>query len=68
MKSDITNDTYNSQGVECPFCGHVSNYSYELGDGGEGCGETDCGRCEKTFIWERVINVNYIGRERKIST
>lgn len=61
MKSDITNDTYNSDGVECPYCGYVDKDSWELGDGGEGCGEIECGECEKLFNWQRMISINYRG-------
>ena len=64
MKSDITNDTYNSEGVECPFCGHIDKDSWELGDGGEGTGEIECGDCEKTFTWERHISVSYSGKKK----
>jgi len=62
---DTEDETYNSEGVECPFCGWVNRDSWELGDGGEGCGEIECGECEKTFVWERCVSVNYTGRKLK---
>ena len=60
---DNEDETYNSEGVECPFCGYIDKDSWELGDGGEGCGEIECPDCEKTFLWERTISVNYTGRK-----
>jgi len=62
-----TEETSNNYGVQCPFCGHVNRDSRELGDGGEGCGETECGKCEKPFLWIRRISVTYYGRELKKS-
>ncbi len=62
MKSCISENTYNDKGVECPYCGHIDKDSWELGDGGEGCGETECGECEKTIIWVRNISVSYEGK------
>jgi len=54
-------ETYNHEGVECPYCGCVDRDSWELGDGGEGCGETECGECEREFTWARSISVSYKG-------
>jgi uncharacterized Zn-finger protein len=42
----------------CPYCGHIDRDSWELGDGGTD-GETECGACEKTYLWERNIIVEY---------
>jgi DNA-directed RNA polymerase subunit RPC12/RpoP len=55
-------DTYNNDQLECPYCHHKDRDAYELGDGGEGCGETECHRCGKEFRWVRTITVHYTGR------
>lgn len=52
-------DTYNHDGVECPHCHHVQRDSWELGDGGEGSGETECGACEELILWTRNVHVSY---------
>lgn len=54
-------ETYNREGVICPYCGYLDRDSWELGDGGEGCGETECGQCEKEFTWSRSFSVTYRG-------
>lgn len=54
--------TYSTEGVVCPYCGHEDRDSWELGDGGEGCGETECGECEREFVWVRTLSVSYSGR------
>ena len=55
------NETYNDDGLECPSCGKVDTDAWELGDGFEGCGETECGYCDKPIKWERIVSVAYKG-------
>lgn len=43
----------------CPYCGHADRDSWELGSSGVDSGETDCPNCERTYFWERVIEVSY---------
>lgn len=45
--------------VVCPYCGHEFTDSWELSgeDGQEG--ETDCGQCERLFLYYRNISVSY---------
>ena len=57
-------ETFDRDGVVCPYCGHKYRDSWELGDGGEGCGETECGSCDREFIWVRHISVSYTGRPK----
>ena len=53
--------TYEDTEVRCPYCLALQSNSWELGDGGEGCGEMECGKCEKEFIWARQLRVTYKG-------
>lgn len=53
--------TYEDSEVRCPYCLELQSDSWEFGDGGEGCGETDCENCEKEFTWARQISVTYKG-------
>lgn len=62
---DTEDETDNSEGLECPYCGWVDKDSWELGDGGEGIGEIECSDCEKTIAWERHISINYSGKKLK---
>ena len=62
QKMSTPQETRSRHGVTCPYCGHLDEDSYELGDGGEGCGETECGECGKPFAWVRSITVNYTGK------
>jgi DNA-directed RNA polymerase subunit RPC12/RpoP len=57
----IPETTYESENVKCPYCGEFQGDSWELGDGGEGCGEMECGSCEKEFAWAREFMVTYKG-------
>jgi uncharacterized Zn-finger protein len=43
----------------CPYCGGAQSDSWELegGDGEEG--ETDCGYCDRAFLYYRNISVTY---------
>jgi hypothetical protein len=62
-------ETHDHEGVICPYCGYKDRDSWELGDdGGEGSGETDCGSCERTFIWSRHISISYTGKPMKEET
>jgi len=57
----MIDETWNNDVLECPYCHHKCRDAYELGDGGEGCGETECGSCEREFRWSRSITVHYRG-------
>ena len=61
--SDIDTD-YTDETV-CPYCGYKEGDSWELGStgGGEEDGETECGNCEETYRWSRVISVTYNTRK-----
>lgn len=60
--------TYNHDFVECPYCHYEDRDSWELGDGGEGCGTTECGHCEREFQWSRTFTINYKGSPLKEKT
>lgn len=49
--------------IICPHCGYMYTDSWELGHTAEGTiidhGEEECERCEKVFIWEKQITVEY---------
>jgi len=51
--------SYSDDEVQWPYCGHEQGDSWELGRGGEGDGETECGECFKTFRWSRTLSVSY---------
>jgi hypothetical protein len=54
-------ETYEQSKVRCPYCLELLSDSWELGDGGEGCGEIECGHCEREFVWSRSFTVIYKG-------
>ena len=43
----------------CPYCGHKNRDSWELGDGGEECGEDECGECGEEYRWSRLVSISY---------
>jgi hypothetical protein len=51
----------------CPHCGHEERDAWEIdfGSGLEGEAEISCGRCEKDYIAERVVDVSYTTRKLK---
>ncbi len=49
---------YTSEAV-CPYCGHIDRDSWELGNGAEGCGVSECGECGKEYSYQRHISVSY---------
>jgi hypothetical protein len=59
MTKETTNEAEN---VRCPYCLELQSDSWELGDGEEGCGETECEDCGKEFRWAREISINYKGK------
>jgi len=59
--NDAVEETYGDT-LKCPYCGHPRRDSEELGDGGEGGGETECGSCEREFRWSRTLTVRYYGK------
>lgn len=47
----MTNETYNDQGAECPYCGHVNRAADSDGElYNESIGEWECGDCCKPFV------------------
>lgn len=49
-------DTRYTKNAVCPYCGCIINDSWELiGDSGE----INCDKCEKSFFYERYIEVTY---------
>lgn len=55
----IEPETNNTEGFECPFCHHIDEESYEIGDEIEGCGETFCNHCGTQYFWSRSITIHY---------
>lgn len=58
----MVEETYNDSNVRCPYCKKENSDSYELGDGFEGCGITECGVCGNEFQWQREIHIAYKGK------
>lgn len=56
-------DTFSTDYVVCPYCGHAMDTCYgyedfpELYEEGEH--EIECGECEKTFILETMVSYSY---------
>jgi hypothetical protein len=48
-------DTWHTQEVICPHCGHEHSDSWEFQDS---C-TTECHSCDKLFIMERNIEITY---------
>jgi DNA-directed RNA polymerase subunit RPC12/RpoP len=42
--------------IRCPYCRHEIDYSNEIDDD---MGTHDCAKCDKTFHFTRVVEVNY---------
>ena len=62
-------DTFSTDYVVCPYCGHAMDTCYgyedfpELYEEGEH--EIECGECEKTFILETMVSYSYETRRAK---
>jgi hypothetical protein len=52
------NTEYTTHAI-CPHCGYEDKDSWEIGDGGEGDFEVDCGHCDKPFLCSRQVSVYY---------
>lgn len=50
-------DTYNNQGVECPYCGHVHHIEGESYS--EHPEEMECHECEKSFMAWQEYSVDH---------
>lgn len=61
----LPEETLERDQLACPWCLKIQSDPWELGDGGEGCGETECDTCERTFIWGRSFTVWYTGKPKK---
>ena len=42
----------------CPYCGHEESDSWEIA-GDDDCGETECGSCDKKYLFSRSVSVSY---------
>lgn len=41
--------------IICPWCGHKNSDSWESDDNGE----EECGECEQSYTYERIVTVEY---------
>lgn len=55
MSEELNIDHKYTANITCPYCGWEDKDSWESSDGGE----TDCGRCESSFSFERIVTVEY---------
>lgn len=62
---DTPDDTYNDEGLECPYCYDINRDAWEMGEPGEYEGETECCGCGKDFFWSRILTVTYKGKAKK---
>jgi len=46
----------------CPYCGDQDENAWELGSGGEEDGSTQCGNCNRPYMYQRQISVTYSTR------
>jgi len=53
MKNNIDHE-YTKE-IVCPYCGNEQSDSWEFSDDGE----IECGMCEETFTYERIVTVEY---------
>ncbi len=62
-------DTFSTDYVVCPYCGHAMDTCYGYEDFPEiyeeGEHEIECGECEKTFILETMVSYSYETRRTK---
>jgi DNA-directed RNA polymerase subunit RPC12/RpoP len=62
----LDEDTSNNAGVECPYCGHIHEDSWEwFQRGEEDDKEVECEGCEKVFFTSLRIMHIYLGRKPK---
>jgi len=59
----MASETY-GEFLICPHCGYVHKDSWEIGEGGEEDGETDCAHCGKEFLYSRRVHVTYHGKPK----
>ena len=55
--------TNNNDWVECPYCGHRHQDSWEWFRGEEDDKDVECEGCEKPFLASLQIHHTYIGRK-----
>lgn len=58
-ESDTAFDCDYTRDIVCPYCGYRHPDSHEISWNEEGCGETECGRCDKSFHWSCSVSVSY---------
>lgn len=46
---------YGNQEAVCPYCGSEEPDSWQLGDGADNSGVTECGSCGGEYRWERCF-------------
>ncbi len=63
MSDQPTIETNCTPETVCPYCGYESQDSWELGNYTNNDGEIECGKCEKTYRWNRYIDVTYNTRK-----
>ena len=54
----MSEETY-GENLACPFCGCINRDAWDLGSGGEECGEVDCDFCEREYTYARMVHVTY---------
>ncbi len=54
--SNLPEYTLNDEFIECPWCHHEDQQSWEI-DGDEG--EIDCAHCGKEIRFSRIVSISY---------
>ena len=57
-------ETYNSDGVECPYCGYVNDDMEQVAD--QDLETIECPECEKTMYAQAEISWVFTARERGV--
>jgi hypothetical protein len=53
-------ETRSTHGLFCPYCMHEDrDVEFDIT---RECGETECGKCGKEFIWASHVTVTWIGK------
>jgi hypothetical protein len=58
----MSEETWNNDGVECPYCHHVHGDSWEITGNDDNEHEIECVECRRAFLCSSVTSVDYQAR------
>jgi DNA-directed RNA polymerase subunit RPC12/RpoP len=65
MAKEVEIETRYTRDATCPYCGYANHDSWELPFDGEEDIETDCHKCEKTYVVSRSIDITYCSHKKE---